>query len=54
MKIVNWNYCKSPNDINKVIITPNEDWEGITADNIISITYDSNRHCYIVFWKYEE
>ena len=53
MKIVNWNYCKDPNDINDAIIHPNESWDGITASNIISITYDTNHGCYVVFWAYE-
>ena len=29
------------------------DWEGITAENIISITWDENQGCYVVFWRYD-
>lgn len=50
--IINWNYCKNPNDINEVIKTHDENWEGLTsAEDIISITYDTNHGCYVVFWK---
>lgn len=50
-----WNYCKDPNDINDAIIdalwNKSFDWHGITAENIISITWDSNQGCYVVFWR---
>lgn len=50
--IINWNYCKNPNDINEAIKTHNENWEGLTsAEDIISITYDTEHSCYVVFWK---
>ena len=54
MKFVNWQYCNNPNDINEAIKTKDENWEGLTsADDIISITYDTNHDCYVVFWKME-
>lgn len=46
-----WQYTKDPNDINKAIETHDENWEGITSENIISITFDINHMCYVVFWK---
>ena len=56
MKSINWNYCKDPNTINEAIKeaiwNKSSDWDGITADNIISITWDSNQGCYVVFWRY--
>lgn len=52
MKTVSWLYCKNLNEINDAIKdNKNENWYGITADNIISITYDSNQGCYVVFWR---
>ena len=49
---VMWQYCNDPNDINDAILRDNEDWEGLTdASQIISITYDTNHGCYVVFWK---
>jgi len=54
MKLVNWQYCNNPNDINKAIKTKDKNWEGLTsADDIISITYNSNQGYYTVFWKME-
>lgn len=54
MTLVNWQYCNDPNDINEAIKTKDEDWEGLTsADDIISITYDHNHGCYVVFWTME-
>ena len=53
MKDINWQYCKNLNDISKAIKEKDENWDGITADNIISITYDSNHGCYVVFWRYD-
>lgn len=50
---VNWQYCTDPNDIDDAICNRDEDWEGLTdASDIISITYDTNHGCYVVFWKY--
>ena len=50
---VNWQFCKNINDINNAIVTHNENWPGLTsANDIISITYDSNQGLYVVFWKY--
>lgn len=55
MKLVNWQYCNDPNDINEAIKTKDEDWEGLTsANDIISITYDPNHGCYVIFWRSEE
>ena len=52
MKTISWLYCKNLNEINEAIKdNQNENWYGITADNIISITYDTNHACYVVFWK---
>ena len=54
MKTISWLYCKNLNEINDAIKdNQNENWFGITADNIISITYDSNHGCYVVFWRCE-
>ena len=48
-----WQYCKDPNDINDAIANHDEDWEDlIDASQIISITYDTNHGCYVVFWKH--
>ena len=50
-----WQYCKSPNDINKAIKEHDENWEGLQSLNqIISITYDTNHGCYVVFWIVDE
>lgn len=57
MKYISWNYCKDPNDINdaikEAIWNKGFDWDGIAADNIISITWDSHQGCYVVFWRYD-
>ena len=46
-----WQYCKDPNDIQKVIDTKDGNWEGLESlHQIISITYDMNHGCYVVFW----
>lgn len=51
MKGLNWQYAKDPNEINEAIRTHDENWEGLTnAEQIKSITYDSNHGCYVVFW----
>ena len=50
-KILNWQYCSDPNDINQAITEKDMDWEGLrTAKDIVSITYDTNHRCYVVFW----
>lgn len=50
-----WQYVKDLNDINNAIMTENEDWDGLkSAEQIISITYDTNHGCYVVFWRYTE
>lgn len=54
MKLVNWQYCTDLNDIDYGIKSNDVDWEGLTsADDIISITYNPNHGCYVVFWKME-
>lgn len=46
-----WQYCRDLNDINKAIKERDEDWEGLESPHqIISITYDTNHGCYVVFW----
>lgn len=54
MRTVSWLYCKNLNEINEAIKNPFDDAYGITAENIFSITYDSNHGCYVVFWRCEE
>lgn len=50
-KSIMWQYCKDPNDINDAIHYEDPNWEGLTsADQIISITWDANQGCYVVFW----
>lgn len=50
--LISWQYCKNLNDINIAIKEKDENWEGLTdAKQIISITYDSNHGCYVVFWR---
>ncbi len=57
MKYLKWNYCKNLNEINDAIIeavwNKSFDWEGITAENILNINWDSNQGCYVVFWRYD-
>lgn len=49
---INWQYCKNLNDINRAIKERDENWEGLkSAEQIISITWDSHQGCYVVFWK---
>ena len=51
MKGLNWQYAKDLNEINEAIRAHDENWEGLTnAEQIKSITYDSNHGCYVVFW----
>lgn len=53
-KLIVWAYCRDLNDINTAILLQDEDWEGLRdASQIISITYDSNHGCYVVFWTVE-
>ena len=52
-KFIMWQYVGDLNDINNVIMTDDADWEGLhSAEQIISITYDTNHGQYVVFWKY--
>lgn len=54
-KFINWQYVRDLNDINTAIMTEDEDWEGLkSAEQIISITYDTNHGCYVVFWGCED
>lgn len=53
MRLVSWNYCKDPNDINKAIREHDPNWEGLVAENIISISWDAHLGCYVIFWHYE-
>lgn len=49
---VAWQYCKNLNEINRAIIDRNPNWEGLTsAEQIVSITFDTNHMCYVVFWR---
>ena len=46
-----WQYTNNPNDIQEAIITKDPNWEGLESlHQIISITYDTNHGCYVVFW----
>lgn len=57
MGTIRWNYCKNLNEINdaiyKAVWNKGFDWDGITSENIMSITWDSNQGCYVVFWRYD-
>ena len=51
---INWQYCRDPNDINTAMDEQDENWEGLdSSEKIISITYDTNHGCYVVFWRVE-
>ena len=51
MKLVNWQYCKNLNDINYAIKNNDDNWDGLkSAEQIISITFDTNHGCYVVIW----
>lgn len=53
--LINWQYCKNLNDINTAILKNDDDWVGLTsADQIISITYNTDHMCYVVIWRYEK
>lgn len=44
-KYIDWTYTKNPNEFNEM---------GIDIDRVISITYDSNYGCYVMFyWEYK-
>lgn len=54
-KYIMWQYITNLNYINNAILTEDEDFESLkSAEQIISITYDTNHGCYVVFWKYED
>lgn len=47
-----WQYCKDLNEINEAIETENGNWEQLkSADQIISVTYDTNHGLYVVIWR---
>lgn len=51
---VNWQYVNDLNDIDDAIVNNDPDWEGLNdAHDIISITYDTNHGCYVVFWRFQ-
>lgn len=56
MGLIMWQYCRDLNDINEAIRNHDEDWGLNDAEDIISITYDTNRGCYVVFYhaKWDE
>lgn len=54
-KFIMWQYAKDLNDINNAIVTEDKNWEGLhSAEQIISITYDTNHRSYVVFWLFGE
>lgn len=54
-KYIMWQYVKDLNDINNAILTEDESWEDLkSAEQIISITYDTNHGCYVVIWICED
>ncbi len=54
MRLIAWQYCKDLNDINEAIKNSDYNWEDLTlAEQILSITYDINHNCYVVFWEVE-
>ena len=54
-KFIMWQYAKDLNDINYAIMTEDENWEGLySAEQIISITYDTNHGRYVVFWLFDK
>ena len=49
---IEWAYCESPNDINRVIAMGDPLWRGLeSAEQIISITFNAYKGCYVVFWR---
>lgn len=54
-KFIMWQYAKDLNDINNAIMAEDENWEDLhSAEQIISITYDTNHGSYVVFWLFDE
>lgn len=56
VKEIMWQYCEDPNDINEAIRRNlcglETDWDGLeSAEQIISISWDSHQGCYVVFWE---
>lgn len=50
MDFVNWQYCKSLNEINQAILSSDEEWLGLNdARQIISIAPEANG--YLVVWR---
>ena len=55
--ILMWQYCKDLNDIDMAIAVQDKNWKGLeNLHQILSITYDTNYRCYVVFWiaRYKE
>ena len=44
-QFINWVYAKDPNEFNELCADM-----GTMKDSIISITYDSNHGCYVMFY----
>lgn len=50
--LIGWQYCVDLNRINDAIMSEDESWDGLkSAEQIISISYDTHQGCYVVFWK---
>ena len=48
---LSWQYCWDLNDIQKAVDTHDPEWQGLVSlQQIISITFDTNHGCYVVFW----
>ena len=53
-KLLMWQFTHDPNDINDAIKFHDEDWEGLeSAEQIVSITWNTSHMCYVVFWVVE-
>lgn len=52
---LSWQYCRDLNDIQKAVDTHDPEWQGLESlHQIISITFDPNHGCYVVFWICKE
>lgn len=53
-KFLMWQYARDPNEINDAIKNRDANWEDLeSAEQIVSITFDTNHMCYVVFWLVE-
>lgn len=53
-KLLKWRSCINPIEINIAITCNDPNWGGLnSADQIVSITYDTSNMCYMVFWTIE-